>query len=137
MKKKQSKAKTKYEENLETLLREVTHYKRTNFKKETRNGIKTKHFLKYFESCNNSFMNTPLDLVWCFNYLTEKFLEDISSIDYEEIIPLIIQLLCGDFKNTNKKKKMVDLRQENQKICSFYLLPLNPKSNQNILFSLC
>ena len=137
MKKKQSKQKSKYEENLSILLREVTYYKHANFKKETKNIIKTKHFLKYFESCNNSFMNTPLDFVWCFNYLTEKFLEDISSLNYEEIIPLIIQLLCGDFKNTKKKKKMVDLKKENQKICSFYLLPLNPKSNQNILFSLC
>ena len=129
--------KSKYEENLSLLLREVTHYKHSNFKKETKNIIKTKHFLKYFESCNNSFMNTPLNLVWCFNNLTEKFLEDISKLEYEEIIPLIIQLLCGDFSNAIKKKKMVDLRQENQKICSFYLLPLNPKSNKNILFSLC
>ena len=62
--KNQNKQKSKYEENLEVLLREVTHYKHTYFKKETRNVIKTKHFLKYFESCHNSFMNTPLDLVW-------------------------------------------------------------------------
>ena len=137
MKKEKAKSKSKYEENLSILLREVTHYKHTYFKKETKNIIKTKHFLKYFESCNNSFMNTPLELIWCFNYLKPKFLDDISELKYEEIIPLIIQLLCGDFKNAIKKKKMVDLRQENQKICSFYLLPLSPKSNQNILFSLC
>lgn len=135
--KNQNKQKSKYEENLEVLLREVTHYKHTYFKKETRNVIKTKHFLKYFESCHNSFMNTPLDLVWCFNYLTEKFLEDISELNYEEIIPLIIQLLSGDFQNTTKKKKMVNLRKENQKIISFYFLPINAKSNQNILFALC
>ena len=137
MKKEKTKSKSKFEENLSILLREVTHYKHTYFKKETKNIIKTKHFLKYFESCNNSFMNTPLELIWCFNYLKPKFLDDISELKYEEIIPLIIQLLCGDFKNAIKKKKMVDLRQENQKICSFYLLPLSPKSNQNILFSLC
>ena len=137
MKKAEKKQKSKYEENLSLLLREVAHYKHSNFKKETKNIIKTKHFLKYFESYNNSFMKTPLDLVWCFNNLTEKFLEDISKLKYEEIIPLIIQLLCGDFKDTIKKKKIVDLKQENQKICSFYLLPLSPKSNQNILFALC
>ena len=33
MKKKQPKVKSKYEENLATLLREVTHYKHINFKK--------------------------------------------------------------------------------------------------------
>ena len=137
MKKARSKPISQYEQNLSILLREVTHYKHTYFKKETRNVIKTKHFLKYFESCKNSFMNTPLDLVWCFNYLTDNFLADISELQYEEIIPLIIQILSGDFKNADKKKKIVDLKQENQKICSFYLLPLNPKSNQKILFALC
>ena len=126
-----------YEENLSTLLREVTHYKHTYFKKETRNIIKMKHFLAYFESCHNSFMNTPLNLIWCFNFLTKKFLEDISLLTYEEIIPLIIRLLCGDFTNAVKKKKMIDLRKENQKLISFYLLPLSRKSNQNILFALC
>ena len=126
-----------YEENLSTLLREVTHYKHTYFKKETRNIIKMKHFLAYFESCHNSFMNTPLNLIWCFNFLTKKFLDDISQLEYKEIIPIIIRLLCGDFTNVVKKKKMVDLRKENQKLISFYLLPLNSKSNQNILFALC
>ena len=32
---------------------------------------------------------------------------------------------------------MVDLRKPNQKICSFYFLPLNKNSNDNILFCLC
>jgi len=137
MKKKSSKAQSKYDENLSTLYREVTNYKHTYFKKETRKIIKTKHFLKYFESCNNSFMNTPLDLVWNNNYLTPNFLEDISSIEYDDIIPLIIQLLIGDFQNTIKKKKLVDLRKPNQKICSFYFLPLNNNVNKNILFALC
>ena len=137
MKKKSSKAQSKYDENLSTLYREVTNYKHIYFKKETRKVIKTKHFLKYFESCNNSFMNTPLDLVWNNNYLTPNFLEDISSIEYDDIIPLIIQLLIGDFQNTIKKKKLVDLRKPNQKICSFYFLPLNNNVNKNILFALC
>ena len=104
MKKKSSKCKSKYEENLSTLINEVAHYKREFFKQETRKIIKTKHFLKYFESCNNSFMNTPLDLVWNLHTLTPKFLEDISKLEYEEIIPLIIQILSGDFKNAIKKK---------------------------------
>ena len=106
MKKKLSKLQSKYDENLSTLYREVTNYKHTYFKKETRKVIKIKHFLKYFESCNNSFMNTPLDLVWNNNYLTPNFLEDISSVEYNDIIPLIIQLLIGDFQNTIKKKKL-------------------------------
>ena len=106
MEKKLSKSQSKYDENLSTLYREVTNYKHTYFKKETRKVIKTKHFLKYFESCNNSFMNTPLDLVWNNNYLTPNFLEDISSVEYNDIIPLIIQLLIGDFQNTIKKKKI-------------------------------
>ena len=72
MKKNASKSQSRYEENLSILLREVTHYKHKFFKKETRKIIKTKHFLKYFESCNNSFNNTPLDLIWCYNYLTPK-----------------------------------------------------------------
>ena len=137
MKKKISKSQSKYDENLSTLYREVTNYKHIYFKKETRKVIKTKHFLKYFESCNNSFMNTPLDLVWNNNYLTPNFLEDISSIEYDDIIPLIIQLLIGDFQNTIKKKKLVDLRKPNQKIISFYFLPLNNNTNNNILFALC
>ena len=137
MKKVKTSSKSKYEENLSILLREVTHYKHTYFKKETRDIIKIKHFLAYFESCHNSFMNTPIQPVWCLSFLTKKFLEDISQLTYEEIIPLIIQLLCGDFSNAVKKKKLVDLRKENQKLISFYLLPLNKKSNQNILFSLC
>ena len=110
-KKKSSNGQSKYDENLSTLYREVTNYKHIYFKKETRKIIKTKHFLKYFESCNNSFMNTPLDLVWNNNYLTLNFLEDISSVEYDDIIPLIIQLLIGDFQNTIKKKKLVDLRK--------------------------
>ena len=137
MKKKSSKKQNIYEENLSTLTREVTHYKHTYFKKETKNIIKIKHFLKYFESCNNSFMNTPLNLLWCFNYLTQKFLEDISKLEYDDIIPLIIQLLIGDFNNTTKKKNLVNLRKQNTKICSFYFLPLNKESNDNILFCLC
>ena len=134
MKKSTIKSQSKYEENLSTLTREVTHYKHTYFKKETRKIIKIKHFLKYFESCNNSFMNTPLDLLWSLNCLTPKFLEDIASYDYDEIIPLIIQILTGDFKNTIKKKKLVNLKKLNQKLCSFYFLPLKEKSNDNILF---
>ena len=139
MKKKSSKYKSKYEENLSLLTNEVAHYKREFFKKETKKIIKIKHFLKYFESCNNSFMNTPLDLVWSLHTFTPKFLEDISVLEYEEIIPLIIQILSGDFRNTIKKKNknLVDLRKPCQKICSFYFLPLSQKSNQNILFSLC
>ena len=136
MKKTSSKQQSKYEENLSILLREVTNYKHTYFKKETRKIIKTKHFLKYFESCKNSFTNTPLNLVWPFNYLSEQFLTDISSLEYDEIIPFIIQLLIGDFQNTIKKKKLVDLRKPNQKICSFYFLPLK-SNNNNILFALC
>ena len=104
MKKKASKSLSKYEENLSILNREVINFKHSNFKKETKKIIKTKHFLKYFESCKNSFMNTPLNLVRPFNYFTKQFLEDIENIKYEEIIPLIIQLLTGDFKNTVKKK---------------------------------
>ena len=132
-----SKNQSKYDENLSILTREVTHYKHSYFKKETKNIIKMKHFLKYFESCNNSFKNTQLDLLWYNNFLNEKFLKDISEQEYEDIIPLIIQLLIGDFQNAIKKKKLVDLRKPNQKICSFYLLPLNQKSNDNILFCLC
>ena len=137
MKKNTKSAKNTYEENLSLLTHEVTNYKHTYFKKETRKIIKTKHFLKYFESCNNSFMNTPLDLLWCLNYLTPKFLEDISLLEYDDIIPLIIQLLIGDFNNAIKKKKLVNLRDPNQKICSFYLLPIKQNSNDNILFCLC
>ena len=138
-KSKSSKVKSlsKYEESLSILNREVTSFKHSNFKKETKKVIKTKHFLKYFESCKNSFINTPLNLVWPLNYCTKQFLEDIAIFEYEEIIPPIIQLLTGDFQNTVKKKKMVDLRKPNQKICSFYFLPLNKKSNDNILFCLC
>ena len=137
MKKKASKPLSKYEENLFIINREVTNFKHSNFKKETKKIIKIKHFLKYFESCKNSFINTPLNLVWPFNYCAKQFLEDIENIEYDEIIPLIVQLLTGDFQNTVKKKKMVDLRKPNQKICSFYFLPLNKKSNDNILFCLC
>ena len=134
---KSSKPISKYEENLSILTREVTNYKHANFKKETRKIIKTKHFLAYFESCNNSFMNTPLHLLWNYNYLTPKFLKDIEIIEYDDIIPPIIQILTGDFKNTKKKRKFVDLRKPNQKICSFYFLPLKNNSNDNILFCLC
>jgi len=137
MKKKLQKAKSKYEENLLLLEREVKNYKHDNFKKETRNIIKVKHFLKYFESCNNSFMNTPLNLVWPFNYLTQEFLDDISYLEYDDIIPKILQLLMGDFNGATKKKKLVNLRDPNQKICSFYFLPIKPNSNDNILFCLC
>ena len=49
-----------YEEILSTLKRQVTYYKLANFKKETRKIIKMKHFLEYFNSCHNSFLNTPL-----------------------------------------------------------------------------
>jgi len=137
MKKKCQKAKSKYEENLLLLEREVKNYKHDNFKKETRNIIKIKHFLKYFESCNNSFMNTPLNLVWPFNHLTQTFLEDISNFEYDDIIPKILQLLMGDFNGSTKKKKLANLRNPIQKICSFYFLPIKPKSNDNILFCLC
>jgi len=82
-------------------------------------------------------MNTPLNLLWSLNYLTQKFLEDISKLEYDDIIPLIIQLLIGDFNNAIKKKKLVNLRDPNQKICSFYLLPIKKNSNDNILFCLC
>ena len=145
MKKNSVKNINKYEENLSLLTREVTHFKHTFFKKETRKVIAMKHFLKYFESRKNSFANTPLDLIWCFNTLTHKFLEDISNYEYDDIIPLIIKLLSGYFENTVKKTKLVDLRKPNQKIISFYFLPLsktsdkktNKNANKNILFSLC
>ena len=136
-KKSKHKNKSKYEENLSVLAHEVAYFKHINFKKETKKVIKTKHFLKYFKSHQNSFLNTPLDLVWPLNNLTNQFLADIAELEYEEIIPLILQLLCGDFKNTIKKKKLVDLRKENQKLCSFYLLPLSKTKNKNILFALC
>ena len=126
-----------YEETLSTLKREVTHYKLANFKKETRKIIKMKHFLEYFNSCHNSFLNTPLELLWYLNYLTPQFLEDISKYDYDEIIPLIIQILIGDFKGAEKKNKFMKLNKANKKLCSFYLLKINNKSNDNIFFCLC
>ena len=82
-----------YEETLSTLTRLVTYHKQANFKKETKKIIKMKHFLSYFNSCNNSFLHTPLQLLWYLNYLTPKFLEDISKYEYNDIIPLIIKIL--------------------------------------------
>ena len=136
-KKKDSKINDIYEETLSTLNREVVYYKLANFKKETRKIIKMKHFLSYFNSYNNSFLNTPLDLLWYLNYLTPKFLEDIAKYEYEEIIPLIIKILIGDFKGAEKKNKFMKLNQSYKKLCSFYLLKLNDKSNENIFFCLC
>ena len=78
-KKKDSNKNDVYEECLSTLDHEVSHHKIEKFKKETRKIIKMKHFLSYFNSCDNSFLNTPLQFLWNLNYLTPKFLEDISN----------------------------------------------------------
>ena len=126
-----------YEENCLILEREVTHYRNTYLKKESKKNIKIEHFLKYFESKNNSFTNTPLNLIWKNNCLTQNFLNDIAKLEYNDIIPLIIQLLIGDFSNT--KKKEISNKSETiiQKLYSFYILPIEGYSNSNILFCLC
>ena len=135
-KKKDSNKNDIYEECLSTLNHEISHHKIENFKKETRK-IKMEHFLSYFNSCDNSFLNTPLQFLWNLNYLTEKFLEDISNYEYDKIIPLVIQILIGDFKGAEKKNKFMKINKSNLKLCSFYLLKLNEKPNDNIFFCLC
>ena len=126
----------KLEENISSLKIEITKFKK-HLKNESKKEIKMSQFIKYFDSVGNTFFNTRLELIWVNSILTQKFLTDISSFSFNDIIPLILKILCGNFDGVIKKKKLVDLKKPNQKLISFYLLPLHSNKNLKILFSLC
>ena len=134
--KKKAKVESKYKFNefkLE-IYNKIKMFKET-LKKDGSKSIKIKHLVKYIEFNDNSLMKSNLDFIWFFNQFTPKFLEDILSSDYtfEDIITIILQILCGNFANTEKRY----IKLEMEKLCSFYLCSINSNSQDKILFSLC
>ena len=134
--KKKSNDESKYKLNefkLE-IYKKINYFKET-LKKDGTKSIKIKHLVKYIEFNNNSLINSNLEFIWFYNEFTPKFLEDIlsSNYTYEEIITIILQILCGNFKNSEKRY----IKLEMQKLCSFYLCSINKNSQDKILFSLC
>jgi len=131
--KKKVESKYKLNEFKLELYKKINKFKET-LKKDGSKSIKIKHLVKYIEFNNNSLMESNLDFIWLHHKFTHKFLEDIlsSNYTYEDIIIIILQILCGNFSNTEKRY----IKLEMQKLCSFYLCPINKNSQDKILFSL-
>ena len=134
--KKISKIESKYklkEYQLE-LYKQISIFKES-LKKDGSKTLKSKHLVKFIKDNDNSLMKTNLDFIWYYNKFNDKFLEDILSLNiiYEDIITIILQILCGNFSNTEKRF----IKVKNKKLCSFYLYSIDKYSNNKILFSLC
>ena len=88
-------------------------------------------FINYMISINGTFIHSKMKLLWTKNKLTKFFLESIKDYDFNDIVPLIIEILCGNFSKAKKKF----ISDKNNKPIIFYLIPFN--KNQNILFNIC
>ena len=88
-------------------------------------------FIDYMNSLNGTFIQSKMKLLWQKNKLTKYFLQSLVDYSYDEIIPLLIEILCGNFSKA-EKKFIID---KNKKPVIFFLLPFN--KIKNILFCIC
>ena len=86
------------------LYKQISIYKES-LKKDGSKTLKSKHLVKFIKDNDNSLMKTNLDFIWYYNKFNDKFLEDVlsSNIIYEDIITIILKILCGNFSNTEKR----------------------------------
>ena len=135
-----------FNECYEKLLNEVKNFKAKNFKKESNKIIKTIYFTKYIESIDYSLGNSKISFLWSNHIFLEQFISELELYpEFEEPAIRITEILCGNFSNAIKKKKMlkyiIDFEYEpniylTQQLCSFYSIQLS-KNNLRILFSIC
>jgi hypothetical protein len=108
--------------------------------------MKTTYFTKYIESLDYSLKNSKISFLWSNHTFLEQFISELESYpELEEPAIRITEILCGNFSNAIKKKKMfkyiIDFENEpniylTQQLCSFYSIQLS-KNNLRILFSIC
>ena len=119
---------------LKVLIGEIRKYsqsKELKSKKKKKEESKMTQFVKYLCSLNRSFFQSKMKLLWPKNKFTKNFMNSLENFSFDEIIPLIIEILCGNFS----KAKKLFISDENNRPIIFYLLPINDK--KNILFSIC
>ena len=128
-----------YSDCIKILVGEIKQYnknKEQKFKKSKKNkkieaSSKMSKFINYIKSLNGTFISSKMNLLWQKNKLTKNFIKSLENYDYDDTIPLLIQLLCGNFSHSEKKF----ISNENSRPIIFYLLPINKKDY--ILFCLC
>ena len=128
-----------YSDCIKILVGEIKQYnknKEHKFKKSKKNkkieaSSKMSKFINYIKSLNGTFISSKMNLLWQKNKLTKNFIKSLENYDYDDTIPLLIQLLCGNFSNSEKKF----ISNDNSRPIIFYLLPINKKDY--ILFCLC
>ena len=128
-----------YSDCIKILVGEIKQYnknKEQKFKKSKKNkkieaSSKMSKFINYIKSLNGTFISSKMNLLWQKNKLTKNFIKSLENYDYDDTIPLLIQLLCGNFSHSEKKF----ISNENSRPIIFYLLPINKKDY--ILFCIC
>ena len=148
-KKKEHKNNTKiytYDDSFQQLLSEIKKFKSTHFPKESNKIIKMTYFTRYLKYSKNTISNSKIDLIWSNNYFEDGFIEELEKFDViDELLPKIMEILCGNFSSSKKIKKMRKyLPEQNlnselylkRKQCSFYSTKLY-KTNKKILFCIC
>ena len=128
-----------YSDCIKILVGEIKQYnknKEQKFKKSKKNkkieaSSKMSKFINYIKSLNGTFISSKMNLLWQKNKLTKNFIKSLENYNYDDTIPLLIQLLCGNFSNSEKKF----ISNDNSRPIIFYLLPINKKDY--ILFCIC
>ena len=137
-----------FNECYEKLINEVKNFKAKNFKKESNKILKIIYFTKYIESIDYSLRNSKISFLWSNHIFLKQFVYELESYpEFEEPVQRIIEVLCGNFSNSKKIKKLYkylndyDIENESniyltQKLCSFYYIRLS-NNNLRIFFCIC
>ena len=125
-----------YNNCINVLIGEIKRYNQNNEAKKKKlkkrdQLTQMSKFILYINSLNRTFIGSKMKLLWGKNKITKNFITLIKNYSFDDIIPLMIEILCGNFSKT-KKKFIADT---NNKPIIFYLIPFN--KNKSILFSIC
>ena len=125
-----------YNSCINILLGEIKKY----YQNQERKGKKRKKkdepsqmtkFINYIQSINGTFSGSKAQFLWNKNKLSKNFITLLNDFSFDDIIPKIIEILCGNFTKAEKKH----ISDKNKKPVIFYLIPLN--NLKYILFSIC
>ena len=125
-----------YNSCINLLLGEIKKYyqnqeRKSKKRKKKDEPSKMTKFINYIQSINGTFSGSKIQFLWNKNKLSKNFIASLNNYSFDDIIPKVIEILCGNF--TKAKKKYIS--DKNKKPVIFYLLPLN--NLNNILFSIC
>ena len=136
-----------FDEYYDKLYNQIKDFKRKNLKKESNKILKTSYLTRYIKSLDYCLQNSKINFLWSQHTFLNQFLSELEFYpELEAPAKKIVEILCGNFSNSRKIKKMAKFLKDyenesniylNQKLCSFYSIQLPSNNNKKILFSIC